>query len=252
MKQILAGAFLVMLAALAPAHAWITGYSGQGLNLADRRGVMLVVGANDNASSSNGGDPTITFSPAPTIGDFVLVCGGFGDTADGAEILTAGYSANDIFDGDNATTVAIVCSYKFLTSAETTVQGEGGAGAADSVNYGSYVFRGVNTTTPMDTAAVVTSDAAAGAVDCGTITPVTAGSMLVCACLGLVTDVTGVTAPSGYTDLINVTVNDTDDTSTAFSIARVNAPGVATGTVAYGGYTNAVNVCVHIALRPAD
>lgn len=221
--------------------------------MSDRRGIMLLNGTgDDSASQANGGDPTITFSPAPSIGDFVLVCGGFGDTADGAEILTAGYSANDIVDGDLTTSVALVCSYKFLTTNETTVQGEGGAGAADSANYGSYIFRGVDQTTPMDTTAT-TSFSASGVPTCATITPVTYGAVLVCACIGLITDVTGVTAPSGYTNLINVTVNDTDDTSTAFSISSPNnASPTASGTKAYGGFSAAAYVCAHIALRPAN
>lgn len=213
-------------------------------------GISFIPGANDNASLTNGGDPTITFSPAPEVGDFVLVCGGFGDTADGAEILTGSYT--EIFDGDLSTTVAMACAYKFITStAETTVQGEGGAGAADSVNYGSYIFRGVNTATPIDVAVVTSFSTTAAVPTCATITPVTAGAAVVCACLALVTDVTGVVQQSPYENLINVTVNDTDDTSTAFSRWTTSA-AVATGAVAYTGFTGAPYVCAHIALRPAN
>lgn len=197
----------------------------------------------------DGGDPNINLSPGQEtqIGDLVITCGGFTDSADGAEILTSGYT--EVHDGDLTTTYAFVCGYKFQTAASENPQGEGGGNAADGVAYQSMVFRGVDTTTPMDVTAVTSFSGSAAAPTCATITPVTPGAVVVCAC-GASVDDTAVTPPTGYRQLTAASSgNDTEDSSVSMAFAVQNAP-TATGSAAYSAWSG-VYVCVHMALRPA-
>jgi hypothetical protein len=120
----------------------------------------------------------------------------------------------------------------------------------DGVTYVSYIFRGVDQTTPMDVAAVTNFSVAAAAPTCGSITPVTQGAKIVRACGASVNDAT-VTAPSGYTNQINSSVNDNEDAVNGMAILTQQSPA-ATGTQAWSGVTAAPYVCVHSALRPGS
>jgi hypothetical protein len=223
--------------------------------MSGRRQVFLMIptpftpGSGTEGGNTNGADPTVTFDVAPSIGDFVLACGGFTDTADGAAILTGGY--NVIHDGDLTSSAAFVCAYKFLTTNETTFQGEGGGSTADAVAYGAIRFRNVDHTTPMDVTAVTSFSVAAAVPTCATITPVTPGAKVVCACGTSVND-GAVTAPTGYLDVVAISGgNDNEDFATVMSVHSQAAPA-ATGAAAYSNFSaNATYVCVHMALRPA-
>jgi hypothetical protein len=248
MKKALALTLLLLLGLAVPAHAWLLELTNQSYR-SGRGQVFFIPASGSEAGLTNGGDPTITFALAPSIGDMVLVCGGFPDTADGAAILTGSYTT--IHDGDLTTNAAFICAYKFLTTAETTVQGEGGGAAADAVAYVSMTFRGVDKTTPMDVTAVTSFSVAAAVPTCSTITPVTPGAKVVCAC-GIVLNDATVTAPTGYQNVQDASGgNDTDDFSTYMSWLPQAVPA-ATGSAAYSAHaSNQPYVCVHIALRPA-
>jgi len=141
--------------------------------------------------------------PAGTnIGDLVLVMHGWSSASiTGADVLSPGYQKIiDLYRDDTRDTTFEV-SYKMLTEIETSVSLEHSGGGS---NYAGsavvLVFRGVDSTNPLDVSVTASSGKDSSIANPPAITPVTDGAMAVI-CIGCVgyAYIAG-DPPSGFTD----------------------------------------------------
>jgi hypothetical protein len=142
-----------------------------------------------SGSANNGGNVTVNFTNAQS-GDFVLVVGGFQDPSGDAGVT--GYTQLIELDGINSTIIA----YKFITS-DTGLTGLGTTQASDGAAYVALVFRGVDTTSPIDNS--YTSATGTGDPNSPAITTVTNGAVVVSGfVLNEARTIGGSVGPSGY------------------------------------------------------
>lgn len=147
---------------------------------------------------------------APAAGDFVLI---YWCTADVFTNTISGYtSIATAFASDN-TPSAIRASYKFMTSTpDTSATVTGGTG--NSNNPGAAyvsVWRGVNTTTPMDVTRTTASSANSVLANPPAITPVTSGAVIVAGGAGGHIAGTQTFSSSNLTSFLSAGANDTRD-----------------------------------------
>jgi hypothetical protein len=196
-------------------------------------------------SANNGTDVDIPFVNAQS-GDFVLVMGGHQRSGSNAGVGTSGYTENVDYTSQNRFSV----SYKFI-SADTGVTCLGSGNAADGAAYIAFVFRGVDTSTPID--ATTTNAENSGGIDPNSpsITTVTDGAAVVSAFL-LNEDILANLGPTGYS---NTSVKQSGDTNrvTAGAAWKAKATAGAENPSAWtmsGGATQAWKAAT-IAIRPA-
>jgi hypothetical protein len=179
-----------------------------------------------SGSANNGGNVTVNFTNAQS-GDFVLVVGGFADPAPNAGVSTAGYTELAELGTVNST----IISYKFITS-DTGLTGLGSGQGSDGAAYVALVFRGVDTTSPIDNS--YASATGTGDPNSPALTTLTNGAVVIS---GFVLNedrtIGGSVGPSGYdtvdsnylvasSDTNNVTVGATWKT---ISPAKTENPG---------------------------
>lgn len=184
-------------------------------------------------------------------GDFVIVlrASDGGPFAGALDIVTSGYT--NAYD-TGGTTPGGQIDYKFM-----------GASPDSSVEIGSYtgrrqagiisVWRGVNTSSPLDVA-ITTATGASGMPNAPSITPTTDGCMIFAA--GLLDDddaAASVTVPSGYGGLIagDTGLASTTEGATVMLANFEQATAAAIDAAAFGGTGNDQWAAVALALRPA-
>lgn len=159
---------------------------------------------------------------SPTEGDIVIAINVIVNTTNGNPgVGTAGYTELvDMYRGDSYDTNLSV-SYKIMgASPDTTVScnpSNSGTRASDCV---AMVFRGIDSTTPIDVTTTTASSGNSEDVNCPAITPVTPGAIVLCtgSAAGASVDATPI-APSGYTG----TYIQTDPGSSGAAVASYKA-----------------------------
>lgn len=176
---------------------------------------ITLIGTVQAGGNSNGGDVTLTFDGSPAQNDMVLLFTGHGTT--GTENpyspSTAGYTevpSSHIYDTTGAKT-SFAVFYKFMgATPDTSVTVQGNGVAQDATAAVSYMLRGVDQATPLDTAIQMGAEFAASTTpDPPSITTVTANAW-VFAAIQWSNATTINTYPSGYT---NTTLADGVDTN---------------------------------------
>lgn len=175
-------------------------------------GIATTVGGTAaGASSVNGAAVTVTL-PTLVEGDVVYCWGGFTNTG-----VAPGISS----PSDFTTLVDQVSgSYRYYlgrkvmgATPDTSLTGINTGNADDGASYNVICLRGVDTTTPEDATPVVATGSGADP-DLSSITAATAGAWVL-ALVGMTsTDVSGITAPTGYTVIVGVAGNDLRDAVT--------------------------------------
>lgn len=212
---------------------------------------------------------TITFALAgglaatPAAGDLVIIAYGVGSTADrslairntGATDYTL-IGSEQYINGTFDTNFRV--AYRFMpgtpeTQFVLTETVSGGTGnIADAGRYSVLVFRNIDTSTPLDVAAVLSSSTTTRIVNPPSITPSTAGAYI--AVVGCAAGGTGGTFTSS--DLTDFRAGTTADTNDAFNGGGYNqwSSGAFDAAAWGGGGTDVAGnsyACYAIALRPA-
>lgn len=209
------------------------------------------VGTPQAGSNTNGGNVTLTFDVALQQGDVVYVFGCHSDRAptNVSGPSTAGYT------GIKRVTAASSIDFSVFrkvmgASPDSTVVCKGSTNSADACSYACYVLRGVDNSTPEDVAVTSTGPTIGGQPNCPSIDPVT-NDCLILALMGNRINDAAITGPSGYSNTITSTGNDTVDTSVYGGTKQLvghaaEDPGATTGWLegnAWGAVT--------VAVRPA-
>jgi hypothetical protein len=152
--------------------------------------IEFVGGAVANKGGATSGDTTIALnsgltggvSSAVAAGDFVIAVFATGSTADRTLSISTGYTLLGSELYDNATyDTNLRAAYKFMGGTPDTSVTFGPTGdGADAGAMAVYVFRNVNTTTPLDVAVQTLLKTDDIGPDPPAITPVTAGAFIVC------------------------------------------------------------------------
>ncbi len=126
---------------------------------------------------SAGGTPTIL---ADDLVVAIFSCGSSSDRPD-ATIQATGYTLGNtnLTSANGAIVANLQMSYKKMPSTPDTSFSYGVSGGTNpSRSCAVFVFRGVNTTTPLDVTSTIASGTGTGAADPPTITPSTAGAWI--------------------------------------------------------------------------
>lgn len=209
--------------------------------------------------SLTGGD---TGDTTPQAGDLVIVTYAIGSTvARTPTIATPGggaayTNANAVLTQSDNFDASMLVAYKFMggtpdTQVTLSETGGGTGNIADAGAYTIQVFRGVDSSTPLDVAVVTGGAANSSAVDPGQITPSTAGAIVVA--MGAAASGTGSTMTSSdLTDFVATSRADTNDISIGAGYSTWAAGALnpaAFGNIPAGTTANSW-VSLTIALRP--
>jgi len=161
-------------------------------------------------STGTSGDASFTITlPATQENDIVIVAVGWSSPSDDAPgVSTSGYTEiAEIYADDNADANLSV-SWKLMGATPDT---EVICLTRNSVNVDSvgiaYVFRGVDTASPIDVSATTATGTNSAVPDPASITPTTAGAFVVACGLGTASYAAGdssVTPPAGYTNGVSI------------------------------------------------
>jgi len=194
----------------------------------------------------------------PQAGDFVVVTMVVGSAGrNPAQAVTAPGTWSNLGQlNPNTQTydTSMDVSYKRMgTTPDTNLTAPVTGNAQDAQSWTIQVFRGVDSTNPLDVAAVAASAVGTGRPDPGSITPTTSGAWVVICGGGAATTGAAYTAPANYTTgFLTNTIADTND-SMIGSGYRSWTSGAENPAQYTGGTTNAVDswAAYTIALRPA-
>lgn len=153
-----------------------------------------------NASTYNVPLDSLTggLAAAPRAGDLVLIVTAIGGSTDlNARVTTSGYTElrGDFQGAGKATGVAI--AYKIADGSETAVTVAASLNATIGKSTTLQVWRNVNSAQPFDVTTTKTSGTGAVVIDSPTLTPVTAGSVIL-SCGASSSLSPAPTAPSGF------------------------------------------------------
>jgi len=238
----------------------------------------VFVGKTGVTTKTGGSSPTYLYldsnltggiANSPSTGDLVVVgwavgSRGFSDPPidyvcrnNNAEIFTIPHTTR--LYGNDTNDTSLVLGYRFVTSSHdriVVISDYGTTGVSHSIQV--EVWRGVDTTTPMDVAAVTATGTNTGIPDPGSITPSTLNSEILCFAAGASTDSdppSGLIA-SGFTEY---TAQQRQGSNSQASIASVFGhydwvSGAFDPAVFTGGSSSTSNswAAVLIALRPAS
>lgn len=193
-------------------------------------------------------------SSSAAAGDIVIAVYVVGSTADRALTITDGTNNYTLVDSElysNGTSydTNLRVAYKLLTAADASVTFGPTGNNADAGAAAVHVWRGVNSTTPLDVAAVPATGTGTGRPDAAAITPTTTGAEIIVA--GGASAATGANFTSSLSNFITTSSADTND-----AMIGVGAFDWTSGTynpAAWtGGTTNAADswAAMTIALRP--
>jgi hypothetical protein len=195
---------------------------------------------------------------APAANDIVIVNNGNSNVSNvDAGVTTAGYTeVTELFQVDTRSSNQAV-SYKVMggtpdTSVDVKGSGSATAGGATTVQ----VWRGVDTTTPMDVTATTAQAANSALMDAPSITPVTAGAIVVaCGNWASGSQDRTATAPAGYS---NHVYNSSTDPGVASGSGMASKAWSGSGAEDPGAWS-AINTAtadawtaVTLALRPSS
>lgn len=194
----------------------------------------------------------------PSINDLVVVCCVTGSAAGNpamAVTTPATYTALGQLNQSAVTAdTSMNVSYKFMTVPDTSVTIPGTTNNAWGEAYSIQVFRGVDLTTPMDTAAIPAGGTGTGRPDPGSILPVTTGAWVVICGGGAAGTGANYVAPANFTT--NFLTSSGADTTDAM-VGSGYWDGWVSGSVdpaTYTGGTTGANdswTAYTIALRPS-
>ena len=195
---------------------------------------------------------------APIEGDLVVVTVSVGTQARQPTIAISTPSGYTALTAQRTTTTTydtnVQTCYKVMGSTpDTAVTIPPSGNTADGIAYAIQVFRGVDPTTPMDTAATYATGTGSSSPNPAAITPVTAGAWILC-CVGTAAQ-TGPTSFSSapFTNIISARGADTNDGSVGSGYYTGWTSGSYDPATWGGGLTNAANSwgATTLALRPA-
>jgi hypothetical protein len=202
-----------------------------------------------SGSANNGGNVTVNFTSAQS-GDFVLVVGGFQDAGSNAGVSTAGYTELVELGLVNST----IISYKFITS-DTGLTGLGTTQGSDGAAYVALVFRGVDTSNPIDNS--FSSATGTGEPNSPSLTTLTDGAVVVSGfVLNESRTIAGSVGPSGYATVDGnylVNTSDTNNVTVGATWKTISPAGAENpGAWNLSGVPSADVRGITVALRPAD
>lgn len=207
---------------------------------------ITVVGTPQVGNTINGGNVTLTFSPAPSENDYVLV---FGGCSYGAVVADAGTGYTRIsLAGDGFNTSFGVWIKKMSASPDTTVLCRGNTNTNAATAYGCYVLRGVDGTTPQD-ATATTASSYSGAPNCAAITTVTNLAWVLALAESDVNDAS-IGTVSGYSNQYTTIGVDTKSITVAGTTLEKTTAG-AEDPAAWSSWSSGFWYAVTVALRPA-
>jgi hypothetical protein len=197
-------------------------------------------------SASNGSGVTIDLTGISLAeNDLVVVMGGFPGTGNSG---VSGYTYTVTDAGASVSGSFSVC-YKFMTgSPDTSVTCLGHGNTSNACAYTVMAFRGVDTTTPIDTSSISTQNAS-GTPNSPSITTVTDNAAVITCGISAVDDA-AVTAPSGYGDKVSGNASDTFS-ATTMSAWKLKTPAGAENPAAWADLSSAGWIASSVALRPA-
>jgi len=207
-------------------------------------GGIALVGSSQGGFNAGGG--SVTLPGGMLEDDLVVVAISAKSAIDSSLITTAGYTSRyDKAGGDPGA----ILSYKFMGAVPDTTVSIGSAGNTKGAVV--QVFRGVDTTTPFDFA-TVEATGTSGSPDSPVSTTVTANALFLS--IGFLNrdNVTSVTAPTGYTDL--VFQNDPNAANFSSTVMLSSKTIVSAGSEDPDAYVTNGNdfwVSLSEALRPA-
>lgn len=212
------------------------------------RGITVI---NSAADAVQGGD-VITFNLSALGvggGDLVLTVAGHSDS-DNPIPTTAGYTSGVIFNAlINTEIQRLSYAYKFMGgSPDASVAMAPAGGTSPATAAAVLILRGVDTVTPLDTAAISASGESTNP-DCGSITTVTANALVVAFAVSRAND-SAIDAPSGYSTPVTAAFADTRNQSVALSYLLKPAAG-AENPAAFGNWSTGRWAAGTMAFRPA-
>jgi hypothetical protein len=169
---------------------------------------------------------------------------------------TSGYTALTDLYANDTNDAQLGVFYKVLTTAETTVQ-ISNSGSVSNGAIGVFVFRGVDTSTPLDVTSTTATITNSGRPDCPSITSVTDNSLILA--IGSAAGAGGnplsdLTAPSGMSNFYQVRTGEGTSDQTVLGMATFlqTTAGAYNPSTFKGGSTSSSNsaCAVTIALRP--
>lgn len=189
-------------------------------------------------------------------GDIVIAVFATGSAADRTLSITDGTTAYTLINAElysNGTTYDsnLRVAYKVLTAADASVTFGPTGNNADAGAMAVHVWRGVDTGTPMDVAAVPATGTGTGRPDAASITPTTTGAVILVAG-GAAAGTGAVFVASALSNFRTATSSDTNDAMVGIgSFAWVS--GAYDPAAWTGGTTNAADAwtAMTIALRPS-
>jgi hypothetical protein len=188
-------------------------------------------------------------------GDLVIAVFATGSTADRALTITDGTNNYTLIDAElysNGTSydTNLRVAYKRLTAADTSVTFGPTGNAQDAGAMAVHVWRNVDSTTPLDVAAVPATNTGTGRPDPAAITPTTSGAVIVV--VGAGAAATGAVYTASYlSGFISETSTDTNDAMLGIGYVTWTS-GQYNPAAWTGGTTNAADswAAMTIALRP--
>jgi hypothetical protein len=196
--------------------------------------------------AANGADVTLTLPGGIAENDLVCVFGGSYQGFASAGVSTSGYTENTDYLG---ATMELSFSYKKMgASPDASVTGIGSGNSNLASAYVAMVFRGVDTSTPID-ATTVTTEGSGSSPNSASITTVTNGAAVISAVISDNQD-TSVTAPTGYGNTANGNASDLLSTTVAAAWKAVSSAG-AENPEPWTTWSNREWSALTVALRPA-
>ena len=221
----------------------------------------MAIGFRDVASNSgiNGGDVTVTLPGTVQAGDFVLAFGGharFAAVQPG--ISSSGWTNGTPFGSATAPGRVVNWGYKFMGGTpDTDFVGIGSGDAQDAVSYIALIFTGVDTSNPLDVAAVTSNGGTSGTPNSPSATPASNGAWAISFGASRQLDAAS-TPPAGYSNTINVdyahaTADDTTDFTVmgAYKDLGGASAGVPEDPAAWSGITVNGHCAMTVILRPS-
>jgi len=217
-------------------------------------------GSTGTTTQSINGTLTGGLASSPAQGDlvFITISAASGSSYAPTTLAVSGWT-NGTFRSNTgvANYSYIQSSWKFMTSTpDTSITIPSSGNLRNAQRWTVHVFRGVNSTTPLDVTTVFASGTASGRPNPGAITPITTGAWILWTGASAAGTGTAYTAPTDFsTDWLGGTTADTYDTMIgAGYYTGWTASSYDPAAITAGGTTGATDswVAETYALRPSD
>ncbi len=192
------------------------------LNALEESGIQFVGGVIASKAAATSGNTTLPLNSgltggiasAAASGDFVVAAFGTGTSSNRTLSITDGSTGytligSELYAEDSGGDTSLRVAYKFITGDTTVTFGPTGD-TDDAGAVAAYVFRGVNTTTPLDVSAATATAGDSGNPDPPSITPVTSGAFIVCVGATGFRGSSGSFSSSDLTDFMSVYSSNAD------------------------------------------